>query len=197
MAVTVDDAGLRTDEGRLFLERRHATAWHGPLPDPAVLSPAPARALVSEALAACRATVLLDPPWQATVEAGVAELGRAAPLDGLAAVARSLGGLGPGLTPAGDDALSGILFALRALAGPTVEQALRSVARSVRTGDIAAAVLAAAAAGSHIEPVHDLVTAAAAGDRRAAEAAAAALDAYGSSSGADIAYGLRLGFTRL
>jgi hypothetical protein len=195
--VTVDDAGLRTAEGRLFLERRQATAWRGPLPDPADLSPAPARAMVSEALAACRATVLLGPPWQATVEAGVAELGRAAPLDGLAAVARSLGGLGPGLTPAGDDALSGVLFALRALAGPTVEQALRSVARSVRTGEIAAAVLVAAAAGAHIEPVHDLVTAAAAGDRRAAEAAAAALDRYGASSGADIAYGLRLGFTRL
>jgi hypothetical protein len=92
--------------------------------------------------------------------------------------------------------LSGILFAFRALGGPTVESALVAVARSVRTSDLGAAVLEAAAGGFHIEPVHDLVMAAAAGDGTAATAAAADLDRFGSSSGADIAYGLRLAFTR-
>jgi hypothetical protein len=56
-------------------------------------------------------------------------------------------------------------------------------------------VLEAAALGSHIEPVHDLVMACAAHDARGAAIAAAQLNAFGSSSGADIAYGLRLAFT--
>ena len=92
--------------------------------------------------------------------------------------------------------LSGILFAVRTLRGPTVEPALLAVARSVRTSDLATAVLAGAASGYHIEPVHDLVMAAAAGDSNAATSAATALDRFGSSSGADIAHGLRSAFTR-
>src|SRR5258706_3974499 len=112
----------------------------------------------------------------------MATIGRLEPLDALQAAARALGGLGPGLTPAGDDALSGILFAFRALGGPTVEPALVSVARSVRTNDLAAAILEAAAGGYHIEPLHDLVTAAASADRGAAIRAAQQLDAFRSSS---------------
>ncbi|HEY4411063.1 MAG TPA: DUF2877 domain-containing protein [Acidimicrobiia bacterium] len=193
--VVVDSDGLRTADGPLFLDRRHAVGWLGPLPDNDSVSAAAGRALLTEALASFRPSVLSEPPWSETVEQGVAAIGRAEPLDALKTVARALGGLGPGLTPAGDDALSGILFAFRALGGPTVEPALLSVARSVRTSDLAAAVLEAAAGGFHIEPVHDLVTAAATGDHRAAANAAADLDRYGSSSGADIAYGLRLAFT--
>ena len=126
----------------------------------------------------------------------MATIGRLEPLDALQAAARALGGLGPGLTPAGDDALSGILFAFRAMGGPTVEPALVAVARSVRTSDLGAALLEAAAGGFHIEPVHDLVMPAAAGDPGAAASAAADLDRFGSSSGADVAYGLRLAFAR-
>ena len=194
--VVVDGEGLHTADGRVFLEHRHAVGWLGPLPDPAVLTGAPARALVSDALVSCRPSVLLDPPWREAVDAAVASIGRLEPLGALTAAARALGGLGPGLTPAGDDALSGILFAFRGMGGPTVEPALVAVARSVRTSDLAAAVLDVAARGSHIEPVHDLVMAAAAGDRAAATRAAAELDRFGSSSGADIAYGVRLAFTR-
>jgi hypothetical protein len=193
--VVVGAQGLHTGDGRLFLEHRHAVGWLGPLPDPGALTAAAARALVSEALASCRPSLLLDPPWRETVEAAVATLGRVEPLAALKAAARALGGLGPGLTPAGDDALSGILFAFRAMGGPTVEPALAAVARSVRTSDLAAAVLEAAAGGFHIEPVHDLVTAAATGGGAAAAQAAQGLDGFGSSSGADIAYGLRLAFT--
>jgi hypothetical protein len=130
------------------------------------------------------------------VEPAVAAIGRLAPLDALRVAADALGGLGPGLTPAGDDMLSGIMFAFRALGGAAVEPALRAVARSVRTSDLAATALEAAAAGYHIEPVHDLVIAAAARDSAAANKAAAALDHFGSSSGGDVAYGLRLAFTR-
>jgi hypothetical protein len=194
--VVVDGDGLRTADGHLFLENRHAVGWLGPLPDPAALTGAPARALISDALSSAQPSVLLDPPWRETVEAGVATIGRIQPLDALRAAARALGGLGPGLTPAGDDALSGILFAFRALGDPTVEPALVTVARSVRTSDLAAAVLEAAAGGLHIEPVHDLVMAAAAGDGATAARAAHELDRFGSSSGADVGYVLRLAFTR-
>lgn len=193
--LVVDAAGLRSAAGALIVERRHAVGWLGPLPDPACLSGAPARALATEALASCRASVLVQAPWRDTVEPAVAAIGRVAPLEALKTVGRGLGGLGPGLTPAGDDALSGILFAFRAHLGPTVEPALLAVARSVRTSDLAGAVLDSAARGSHIEPVHDLVMAAAAGDAPAAARAAGELDRFGSSSGADIAYGLRCAFT--
>jgi hypothetical protein len=195
-AVSVDNEGLRTADGALVLDRRAAVGWLGPLPDPTSLTAAPARALVSGVLTSCRASVLAGEQWSATVEPAIAAIGRLAPLDALRAAAAVLGGLGPGLTPAGDDMLSGILFAVRSMNGPSVEPALLSIARSVRTTDLAAATLEAAAAGSHIEPVHDLVTAAASGDGAAAARAAAALDRFGSSSGADIAYGLRLAFTR-
>lgn len=193
--VTVDDAGLRAADGTLILERRHASAWKGPLPDPAVLSAAPARATMTGALTRCRPSALLDQPWREAVEPVLATIGRLETLDSLTATARALGGLGPGLTPAGDDALSGVLFGFRAMSGPSVEQALAAIARSVRTSELAAALLEAAASGSHIEPVHDLVAAAAAHDPRGAANAAANLDAFGSSSGADIAFGLRLAFT--
>jgi hypothetical protein len=194
-AVVVDDEGLRTADGVRFLDRRQALTWLGPLPEEAQVATAATRSVASDALASCRRSVLLEPPWCEGAEPAVAAMGRAEPLDVLKTVARALGGLGPGLTPAGDDALSGILFAFRALGGPSVEAALLSVARSVRTGDIAAAVLEAAAGGFHIEPVHDLVSAATAGDQGAAARSAADLDRFGSSSGADIAYGLRLAFT--
>jgi hypothetical protein len=194
--VVVDDAGLRSADGALILERRQASAWRGPLPEAHVLSAAPARALIADVLSACGPSVLVDQPWREAVEPAVATIGRLEPLDSLAAVARALGGLGPGLTPAGDDALSGVLFAFRAMAGPSVEPALLAVAGSVRSGELSTAVLTAAAAGAHIEPVHDLVMAAAANEKTVAAKVAVDLDRYGSSSGRDVAYGLRLAFTR-
>lgn len=194
--VVVDESGLRSSDGTQFLDHRSGVGWLGPLPDADRIAAAPARALVSEALASCRPSLLLEEPWRSTAGPAVAAIGRMPPLDALKVAARALGGLGPGLTPAGDDALSGILFAYRAIGGPEVEPALVAVARSIRTGEIAASLLEAAAGGYHIEPVHDVVVAAAAGDRAAAVKAAADLDDFGSSSGADVAFGLRLAFTR-
>jgi hypothetical protein len=193
--VTVDEQGLHDAGGALLLGHRQAVAWKGPLPEPALLSAAAARALVTDVLASSRRSVLLDAPWREAVEPAVATIGRLPPLDSLSILARALGGLGPGLTPAGDDALSGVLFAFRAMAGPSAEAALLAVAHSVRTSEIGSAVLDAAALGAHIEPVHDLVMAAAAGENTTAAKAAAGLDRFGSSSGADIGYGLRLAFT--
>jgi hypothetical protein len=195
-ALVVDDRGLCSTDGSVIVDHPHATGWLGPLPDAAALSGATARALITDALASCRPSVLSDAPWNDRAAQAVSAIGRMAPLDALRIAAGSLGGLGPGLTPAGDDMLSGILFAFRALGGSTAEPALVAVARSVRTSDLGAAVLEAAAGGFHIEPVHDLVMAAASGDAAGASQAAADLERFGSSSGADVAYGLRLAFTR-
>jgi hypothetical protein len=151
--------------------------------------------LLTEALRFCGPSALLEEPWREAVAPAVGTIGRIEPLDSLSALARALGGLGPGLTPAGDDVLSGVLFAFRAMAGPSVEPALSAIARSVRSSELSAAVLMAAASGSHIEPVHDLVMAAGANDEAAAAESAMDLDRYGSSSGRDVAYGLRLAFT--
>jgi hypothetical protein len=194
--VVVDTAGLRTEDGTPIIDRRHAIGWLGPLPHPVALAAAPARALISDALSLCRTSSLLEPPWQESVEPALSSIGRLAPFDALKSAAGALGGLGPGLTPAGDDILSGVLFAFRAMGGATVEPALVAVARSVRTSDLSTALLDAAARGFHIEPVHDLMMVAVAGDANAAAKSAGELDRFGSSSGADIAYGLRLAFTR-
>jgi len=195
-AIAVDADGLHTDDGSLIVDHRHAVGWLGPLPDPGDLSSAAARARITGALSTGQASSLLESPWHEAVSPAVSSLGRLPPLDALTIAAGAIGGLGPGLTPAGDDMLSGMLFAVRALGGPAVEPALQAVARSVRTTDVAAAMLQAAAGGFHIEPVHDLVMAAAAGDTGTAAGAANELDRFGSSSGADIAYGLRVAFTR-
>ena len=194
--VLVDRTGLHTGEDVLFLESRQAVGWRGPLPDPDQVAAAAPRAVIAEALSSCRPGTLVDEPWRAAAEPALEAIGRMPPLDALTIAARTLGGLGPGLTPAGDDALSGLLFALRAMGGTTVEPALLAVARSVHTSDVATPLLEAAAAGCHIEPVHDLVMAAATDDVTAAHRAARELNRFGSSSGADIGYGLRLAFAR-
>jgi Protein of unknown function (DUF2877) len=106
----------------------------------------------------------------------------------LAALARTVGGRGPGLTPSGDDVLAGALF----VAGLQGHQPadLRAVAVGARTSTIATAFLLAAAEGHCIEPAHDLITAIHDGAEAAAGAACAALRTYGASSGAALTYGI-------
>jgi hypothetical protein len=112
---------------------------------------------------------------------------------GLARAARSLMGLGEGLTPAGDDWLVGTLAALHRLgqhwafadghlAAVLVGEATR------RTTRIGAAFLAHALAGEFSEPARDLVTAE---SLPRARAAAARLAAMGATSGADTLAGMR------
>jgi Protein of unknown function (DUF2877) len=167
--------------------------WRGALPPHDLVGAAPARGLAVEALAAARPSAL----WEAPL-AGTARRAAAAVADGdLAGAAAELGGLGPGLTPAGDDVLAGLLLAARARFGPCAEVRLLAVAGSVATTDLAAAFLRWAARGQHVAPAHDLLVAAARGDGRGAAAAVTRLGAFGSSSGADVAYGLRLGLDAL
>lgn len=111
-------------------------------------------------------------------------------LEGAAAL---LAGRGPGLTPAGDDALAGVLFAVRAAWGPDAEERLVSIALAAPTGFVARSLLAWAARGQSLAPMHDLLEAAAIHDGLAASRAAGALAAVGESSGADMALGLHWG----
>jgi uncharacterized protein DUF2877 len=176
----LDVAGSRVPTGE-------APTWRGSLPDRARLGAVLLFAL--DVIAAGPPSALLDDPWRPALRRAEAALGRA----DLAGTAAALGGLGPGLTPAGDDALAGILLARRALAGANAEPELLAVARSVNTTELSGALLAWAARGQAVEPVHGLLGALAAGDRPAAAAAVERVAALGASSGADLLLGLKLG----
>jgi hypothetical protein len=160
------------------------TVWRGALPEPGSMRTV--GAMVAEVAGEVAAGSLL--PQGAMVEAG-ALMER----DDLEGAARVLAGLGPGLTPSGDDVLGGVLFARRAFGGPSEEARLTRVADGVETNAIARAFLRWAARGQALAPVHDLFEAAGLGDRHAARRAARALAAVGESSGVDFALGLRWG----
>jgi hypothetical protein len=111
----------------------------------------------------------------------------------LARAARSLMGLGEGLTPAGDDWLVGALAALHRLAqrwaftGGHLASVLVGEAPA-RTTTVGAAFLAHALGGEFSEPARDLMTAV---SPSSARAAAARLAAMGATSGADTLAGMR------
>jgi Protein of unknown function (DUF2877) len=109
----------------------------------------------------------------------------------LACLARLVGGRGPGLTPAVDDLLAGVLV-VDALRHPGPGAARQAVVRAVVTTDVAAAFLHWAARGQCIAPVHDVMSAIAAGRPDREAAAREALLATGASSGAALLFGLDL-----
>jgi hypothetical protein len=133
----------------------------------------------------------------------VAAPGIAALLEWLAAggkgvpggAAEILIGLGPGLTPSGDDLLGGAMIALHALGRAAVAARLAAWALPLaaeRTGAISAAHLACAAAGEGSSALHDFLAALLTGDAAALAEAAAALGAIGHSSGWDMLAGATL-----
>lgn len=183
--VAVGDGWLEVAGTRLAVGA--AETWRGPLPDPDRLGAAVPLAL--GVLGAGPPSALLDDPWRPALHRAESSLGRG----DLAGAAAVLGGLGPGLTPAGDDVLAGVLLARRVLGGPGAEPELRAVAGGVATTELSAALLAWAARGQAVEPVHDLLGALAAGDRLAAAAGVERVAALGASSGADLLLGLKLG----
>lgn len=108
--------------------------------------------------------------------------------------ANALIGLGPGLTPAGDDFVGGALIALRAagrgaLAGRVAAWALGLAGSG--TGKISRAHLRCAAAGEGHEALHEFLRVLHQG-RQAVERALAALSGIGHSSGLDAAAGALL-----
>jgi hypothetical protein len=129
-------------------------------------------------------------------------LGAAAelPAEGLAAIATGdsaravdlLIGTGPGLTPAGDEALCGALAALAAWApdSPARRDLATAVsAATARTTAISAALLRSAVAGCAVPPLIRLLTALSAGDLVGIHAAGQELTAGGASCGPALAVG--------
>ncbi len=107
----------------------------------------------------------------------------------LVGTVRHLAGLGPGLTPSGDDVLAGILL-VASLTQRFSPSQLCAAADTDRTHDISKSFLRWAANGHSIEPVHDLLLALAAG--HPTHDAEQAVAAVGATSGHDLLLGLRL-----
>ena len=104
-------------------------------------------------------------------------------------------GLGPGLTPSGDDFLVGLLAGLEAIghpAGPALASAVAHAARG-RTTAIGAAMLGHAARGHYAERLHDVLAAIATGRSDALTRPIERAMAYGATSGADTLVGLFAG----
>jgi hypothetical protein len=97
-------------------------------------------------------------------------------------------GLGPGLTPSGDDYLAGAMIALRAIGRGDRADALAKLvlgAAAERTSRLSAAHLACAAAGEGAGALHDALARLLGAAEDSPEPALAALDAIGHSSGWD------------
>lgn len=109
----------------------------------------------------------------------------------LAAGAACLAGLGGGLTPAGDDFLTGAMLGAW-LAHPAPEAFGKAVleAAAPRTTTLSAALLRAAAAGACSAPWHRLFDALAGGGPDGVAAAVGDVLAHGHTSGADALAGL-------
>jgi hypothetical protein len=109
----------------------------------------------------------------------------------------ALVGLGPGLTPSGDDVLLGLLAVLHLPGGPCepfVDLGRRIVALAAhRTHEISLAALRAAAEGRVRICVVTLLTALTTGGRAETLAALRPVLAIGSTSGRDIVAGIVLG----
>jgi len=136
-------------------------------------------------LVASRARAALD-----QLEAAIGELD----FDRLPAVARPLIGLGPGLTPSGDDALVGLAAGLHALDHPA-RRFLRPLAPEAadRTTLVAAALLRHAGAGRFTQRLHELLAALLGDDDDAIEPALERAVAWGATSGLDTLVGVLAG----
>ena len=156
------------------------TVWRGTELTPAVLEAGAGTVL--DVLAGAPASALDDPAFEPR-RARALQCVERGDLDG---AVDALAGLGPGLTPSGDDALAGILV----VSGVYDRAATVAAADRARTNDVARAFLSWAARGQSIEPVHRLL---AADDAGGASAALADLLRFGHSSGADLALGLGVG----
>jgi hypothetical protein len=164
----------------------------------------PARGLASLLWSGARARVGVEAALDARARPEVLALAAACDADDAGAAiapATRLLGLGPGLTPAGDDLVGGVLFGRAVLGrGGTADRrawtsagtAIAAAARG-RTHPISAALLADLAAARGHAPVLELVAALSAGRVDAALDAASRLTAIGHSSGWDILAGVALG----
>jgi hypothetical protein len=184
--VALDDGRLRIPD-RPPIDCRLAVPWIGFIPDPATARRTATLLAALNPLAARSA--LQDSLYRDRVESAVAALQAC----DLPQAVSALSGLGPGLTPAGDDALAGILLSARVLWGEACEPALRSSLDHAEVGLLSRSFLEWAAVGQTVAPVHSLLHTASRDDRAGAERAATDLGLVGATSGADLAFGLSIG----
>jgi hypothetical protein len=113
----------------------------------------------------------------------------------LKVVASSLAGFGPGVTPAGDDFLSGMLLALAFVQDHRPDGELSQIATLLletaapRTHEISAAYMRAAHSGEASEPWHPLLSAIALGDTANVRDAVERVLRIGETSGGDMLAG--------
>ncbi len=190
-APPVDTRGTRVSVTGAALEApgwsvdtRGVAPWVGTLPEPTALIAGAGIALAAGRPVAARSALRTSPLLER------ADRGRAALLAGdLDTIASLLVGLGPGLTPAGDDALAGILLVLRCVLGERFESPALALDGADTTMP-SRAFLCWVGRGQALAPAHDLLNAAAAGDQAAAVAACEALGAVGDTSGPDFVLGI-------
>lgn len=153
---------------RVTLDLADAEPWRTPPPPPAADA-----SLVAEACEAARPHAWNDPR---ALELGAAPLRQ---------VVEALAGRGPGLTPAGDDAVAGYLLARRALdtAGARCDAAVALQVARAATGEPARSLLRAAARGEAYEPVAAMLAALLRADGPALAPALRRLAALGATTG--------------
>lgn len=109
-------------------------------------------------------------------------------LGGAASASTALAGMGPGLTPSGDDFLIGVMFGVQsALPGARAKALSRVMCRASagRTNRISQAWLSAAAEGEAVQAWHDLVDSIQRRDDVKVDRASQSLIELGHTSGAD------------
>ena len=171
---------------------KSADVWTGLLPDPDRLTAHRDTVVAALAPVADR-SALRTAPYSRPANDGMGWL-RQANFD---RTAESIVGLGPGFTPAGDDALAGLLVVAVACGRLPPGDWVINPETARRTSEVSLAFVRCAAAGQAVAPVHDLLMAGAAGKAFALRKACVDLASVGGTSGADIALGMWAGLQAL
>ena len=214
MVVYANETWVRIPEARLEIQFGAAPRWSPRLPSPTMAADVSTarwirRAAATRSIAQARASaggfgallsgeVPADPT--ATLEVARPVMARlilaleAGDRDSAAVAAVRLIGLGPGLTPSGDDVLVGIEAALHALAQPSAGF-LAAVVNDVetRTTELAATLLRHAAGGEFAERLHTLLAAFLGPEDDGIPAAIERAVAWGATSGTDCLLGVLIG----
>jgi hypothetical protein len=186
---------LRFDAAGLVVRLDQSRPWSPRLPA-LTTDPWPARSAFAHRIAA-----------QTRVSGGLADMVTATPaltalsvaighVDQVAAAiaAQRLIGLGPGLTPSGDDALTGVAAALHAVSHPAAGFLLGALADvETSTTIVSAAMLRHAASGEAAERIHHLLAGLLAPTPARVEDAIVQTVDWGATSGSDLLLGVLLG----
>lgn len=197
MIASLDRAAVRVPAAGFVIRISSARPWSARLP---VADGRRWATRTADAHALLRSAVRLAPAGLLAIPVArelLADVGRAIARgddEGAALAARSLVGMGPGLTPSGDDALVGVEAALHALGHPSagfLAAALADV--DERTTAVSAVLLSHASRGEFTERIHRLLGALLVGRAQALPAAVRRAVAWGATSGADGVSGVLTG----